>query len=478
MTEQADVAVVGAGPAGLHAALTAAEAGARVVLIDAYPRPGGQYFKLPPAEFSTQGRFRHQQEGEALWRRVAAAGVQLLSRTVAWGIFEERLLGLYGPDAPRWLQAQVVILATGTYDRVTAFPGWTLPGVMTVGAAQTLLKHQRVLPGRRVVLVGTGPLQLVVAAALVRAGAQVVGVFEGARLYQRVWPHLLALWGQWARLAEGFTDRLTLLRHAVPYRIGWGIVQAHGQEELTHVTVAQLDDAWRPIPGTEQTLACDTLCVGYGFVPSTQLSRLAGAEHEWRPELGGEVPVRDARMQTTVPGVYAVGDGAGVGGVALAAVEGRIAGLAAAAQVGRLSEAEAERAIRRLRPALARERRFQRLYAALFTPGPGLYELARGDTLICRCEEIPLSQIRWAVEMGADSTNEVKLVTRCGMGHCQGRICGQIVAHIVARETGRSVPEVGLLPPRPPVFPVPVEWLAEEERRGELSTAGVSSERG
>ena len=463
MTTQVEVAVVGAGPAGLNAALTAARAGAQVVLFDAYPQPGGQYYKRPPGEFRPRAQSRRQRAGEALWRDAMAAGVRFFPQTTVWGIFDDRILGVYGPDAPRWVQAQAVILAPGTYERVPPFPGWTLPGVMTVGGAQVLLKHQRVLPGQRIALVGTGPLLLVVAAMLARAGAKVVGVFEAARPH-RGWRHLPAMWGQWVRLAEGLAARWTLLRHRVPYLTGWGIVRADGDESVREITVARLDDAWRPIPGTEKQVACDTLCVGYGFVPATQLTRLAGAKHEWRFDRGGEVPVRDRFMQTTVPGIYAVGDGAGVGGAALAAIEGQIAGWAAAAQVGRISRQRAEQAIERLVPVLRREQRFQRAYAALFTPGPGIYELADEDTLICRCEEVPLARVRWALSMGVHTTNEVKLVTRCGMGLCQGRECGHALAHIVAREVGRPVSQVGLLPPRPPVFPMPLDAFGDHGR--------------
>jgi len=465
MTEQVEVAVVGAGPGGLRAALAAAEAGAQVTLIDSNQSPGGQHFKQAAAEFRVRHPSRHQREGQALRQEAMGAGVRFLPEAVVWGAFEGNVLALHGSQAPAALQAQVIILATGAYDRPVAFPGWTLPGVMTAGGAQVLLNHQRILPGRRILLAGTGPLQVVLAAELVRAGANVVAVLEGARLFRESAPHVGALWGQWQRLGEGLSSRLTLFRRGVPFRPGWGIVAAHGADQVESVTIARLDSHWRPIPGSEKTLACDTLCVGYGFIPSSTLSRLLGAEQEWRPDLGGEVPVRDRHMQTSVPGVYAVGDGAGVGGGPLAQVEGEIAGIAAAARTGHGADG-AEKAIRRLDPMLARERRFQRMYAALFTPGPGLYEWSRDDTILCRCEEVTQADVRRAVALGADSANEVKAITRCGMGDCQGRMCGQLVAHCIARETGRPVAEVGLFPPRPPIFPVPIVALGRQTVNG------------
>lgn len=465
MVEQVEVVVVGAGPGGLSAALAAAQAGARVTLIDSHRQPGGQYFRLPAAASLVAEPSTHQREGRALWQKIAGAGVRILSNTVVWGSFEGNPLWLAlhsarEMSAPARVHAQALILATGAYDRPVAFPGWTLPGVLTAGAAQALLKEQGVLPGRRVLLAGTGPLQIVLAADLVRAGAAVVAVLEGARLFHDGWRHAGALWGQWARLREGLRSSLILRRRRVPLRNGWGIVATEGKDEVEGAVVARLDEDWRPIPGTEETLACDTVCLGYGFIPLNTLSRLLGARQEWRPDLGGQVPVRDARMQTSMAGVYAVGDGAGIGGAALAMVEGQVAGLAAAAQCGHGGPA-AEAEIHKLGPALARERRFQEMYAALFTPGPGLYELSRDDTILCRCEEVTQAQVRRAVALGTDSADEVKAVTRCGMGDCQGRMCSHLVAHCVARETGRSVAEVGLFRPRPPIFPIPITALSQ-----------------
>jgi NADPH-dependent 2,4-dienoyl-CoA reductase/sulfur reductase-like enzyme len=459
MTERVEVAVIGAGPGGLSAALSAARAGAQVTLIDSYDTPGGQYHRQM-AEFLMDESTPRQRQGRELWRKVTDAGVRLLSDTVVWGTAEDQTLALHGPEAPPLLQAQAIILATGAYDRPVAFPGWTLPGVMTAGAARTLLT-QGVVPGERVLLAGTGPLQLVVCAELVRAGVEVVAVLEGADYFWPAVRHLGALWGQWERLGEGLSSRLSLLAGGVPYRTGWGVVAASGADQVDQVTIARLDKSWYPVADSEQTVACDTLCIGYGFVPNDSFSALVGARGEWRLELGGRVPERNARMETSVPGVYAVGDAAGIGGGQLALVEGKIAGIAAAAQAGHAADS-AEANIRRLRPALDRERRFQHMYADLFTPGPGLYGLSTDDTVLCRCEEVTQADARRALSLGADSVNEVKSITRCGMGDCQGRVCGHLLAHFLARATGRSVAKVGLPTSRPPIQPIPISALAGE----------------
>ena len=471
-TRQIEVAVVGAGPAGLSAALSAARAGAQVMLIDNYRQPGGQYFRQLAAEFNPTRMANHQQEGRDLWQQVTATRVELLTGATVWGAFEGNRLALSGAGAPAYIQARTIILATGAYERVAPFPGWTVPGVMTSGAAQVLLKEQRLIPGRRILLAGTGPLQLVVAAGLVQAGAEVIAVLEGTppmrQAFHRPGPHALALWRQWSRLAEGLSSWLTLRKAGVPFHAGWGVVAAHGQEELTGVTIAQLDRQWRPIPDTARTLECDTLCASYGFVPATELARLLGVRCEWRPEQGGFVPACDRYMQSTVPGVFVVGDGAGIGGAGLALVEGQIAGLVAAAQVKETSldwreSAELSENVKRLLPALRREQRFQRLYGDLFTPGPGLDELAEPDTIICRCEGVTRCQIGEVVRQGADTLGAVKAVTRCGMGNCQGRVCGPAVTAAVAQEVGQTRADIGQFRVRPPVFPVPLSALKPTE---------------
>jgi NADPH-dependent 2,4-dienoyl-CoA reductase/sulfur reductase-like enzyme len=441
-----------------------------VVLIDGYPRPGGQYFKQLPGPFGSDDHTPHQMQAETMFRQLAKANVCLLIDTLVWDAFpasdaREWYLALHGPGAPDHLQAKALILATGAYDRPIVFPGWTLPGVMTAGAAQILLETQRVLPGRRILLSGTGPLQLAVAAQLVRAGAEVVGVLEGAPIGLRSVRYAPAMWGQWARLREGWDYWRTLRRAGVPLRFGWSVVEARGNGEVEEAVIARLDGDWRPIPTSRQTVVVDTLVIGYGFIPSTELSRLLGCQLDFVPEQGGYVPRRDDEMQTSLPGVYAVGDGAGIGGAELSRVEGRIAGLAVARKLGRLDEEAARAAITRQRPILARERRFARMLGDLFTAGPGLYTLARDDTLICRCEEVTRDEILKAIADGCHTVTWVKRMTRAGMGLCQGRICGHLVARLIAEQTGQDLGQVVPDTVRPPVRPIPLSIL--EKRDGQ-----------
>ncbi len=451
-----EVAVVGGGAGGLSAALAAAKAGAQVTLLDAYPALGGQYYRQPPGRLGVSLSQR-QEDGRRLAEQVRAAGVQVKQDASVWDIQrvgENWRLAVSGVLGSEVIEASGVILATGAYERPAVFPGWTLPGVITSGAAQILL-YQQVRPGERVLVVGTGPLQLVTAAALVEAGVKVVAVLEGSALLARMrragLGRVAGLWGQWERLREGAHSLYTLARQGVPFRLGWGIRAAHGKDAVEGATIGRLDECWQFIAGSEQKLEVDTICVGYGLTPFNALSRLAGADQIWRPEVGGEVPWRNENLRTSQPGLFAVGDGAGIGGYRMARLEGQLAGNAAAELLG-YSAAKTGKLLANLRLELKRERRFQRLYAALFTPGAGMYQLAAPDTWVCRCEGVTQERLEAAVRAGAGSIGEVKALTRCGMGECQGRICGMHVMHTLARLTGKPPHEIGLYNPRPPLF--------------------------
>lgn len=462
MDAQAEIIVIGGGPAGLNAALAASQAGASVVLLDAYPLPGGQYYRQPPRYLAAHPT-RHQREGRKLWQSVLANGVQIVSNALVWYANSDKEVIYSVSTGSHTLRGGAIILAYGTYERPVAFPGWTLPGVLMTGGAQTLLYHG-VLPGKRVLLAGSGPLQLVVANKLLKAGANVAGVLEGSsQLLRRSWHHLKALWGQWERLGEGLSTLLGLMFHSVPYRLGWGIVEAKGREQVESAIIARYDENWRPIPGSEKEVVCDTICIGYGFVPFTTLGKLIGVKHTWDDGWNFEVPERnDQTMETNLAGVFVVGDGAGVGGARLSMLEGRVAGINAALQLG-YGRSIGEGALKDIASKINWERKFQRMYADLFTPGCGLFELAKDDTPVCRCEGVTLRQLNAALDMGVASVSEIKAITRAEMGECQGRMCGLHLNRLIAQRANKAPNEVGLNTARPPIYPLPIKALLLDE---------------
>jgi NADPH-dependent 2,4-dienoyl-CoA reductase/sulfur reductase-like enzyme len=364
------------------------------------------------------------------------------------------------------VEARHVLLAPGAHDRPVVFPGWTLPGVLTAGAAQTIVKTQRVSPGRRVLFAGSGPLALAFPAQLRHYGANVVAALEagpspGPRDLARI---AAAARGNAGLLRDAVGYRAELLRGRVRLRYRRIVVRAEGRDRVEAVVHGAVDADWRVVPGTEERVEVDTLCVGYGFFPSVELMRLSGCELRYDEDLGGPVVVLDEWLRTTAPRISAAGDGTGVEGSYVAVDEGRLAALGAARELGvPVDPARAEPIRRRL----AVKRRFARSLRRMHRVGDGIYELATPDTVVCRCEEVTLAELERAIDATAD-LNVVKGFTRVTMGLCQGRNCQRQVAALIAARHGRRIGDVPVATPRSPVRPVPLGAIADEtvEDRG------------
>ncbi len=459
---ETEVVVVGAGPAGLSAALQASLAGAAVTIVDEYARPGGQYFKQPPPAFTLLDRSamgRDYQAGVELMTRVEQGKVEVLTDTLVWGAFEPGILEIYREGKCQRIRAERTVVATGAYDRPIAFPGWTLPGVITAGAAQTFLKNQWVVPGSRVLMVGTGPFQLPVASQFIRAGATVVALLEAGKVGNWV-TRVPAVWRHLGKVNEAKDYLAALLKARVDTRFGWTVVEARGDGQVEQAVIAQLDDDWKPVAGTEQVLEVDTVCLGFGFIPSLQLPRLLGCTSRWDADLSAWVTEHDVDQRTRVPGVFVAGETTGVGGHDVAIGEGAVAGITAAVDLGKVSADAAMKMLLKTRSELKNQREFADFLNRTFAIRPGIYELIREDTILCRCEEVTAGEIRAAAQEWNGSLRTIKQLTRAGMGNCQGRVCGSLVAQVAARASGKTVEEIGLDTPRPPIKPIPLEALA------------------
>jgi D-hydroxyproline dehydrogenase subunit alpha len=456
---ETDLAIVGAGPAGLSAALAASEAGLSVIVLDEYPQPGGQFYKQLSSGFAVRDRARlpyDYTKGDALLASVRAAPVEVLNEALVWGAFEPGVLSVRHRGSMESITYSAAVIATGAYERPAAFPGWDLPGVMTPGGAQTLVKTQQVLPGARIVLAGSGPFLMPVATTLIEAGANIVGIYEATR--PREWArHSPRLWGHWARMGEALRYWRTMSKARVPIRFGHIVVRAEGNEVLERVVLMKCDGEGRAIAGTERVEEVDTLCASYGFVPSVQLTRMLGCEHRHEASKGGWVPVHDESMQTTVPGVFVAGEVAGIGGAHAAMAEGELAGLAASAALGRSVPDVRLAAARR---AQAQHRAFAALVSDVFAIKPHVDACITDDTLVCRCEEVTAGEVRAAAQAWGANVNFVKGVTRCGMGYCQGRICGPLVESLTASALNMPAGSVDFFHVRPPLKPVTVRELA------------------
>ncbi|MFI6055702.1 FAD-dependent oxidoreductase [Streptomyces violascens] len=459
-----DLAVIGAGPAGLAGSVTAAELGLRVALLDLSDRIGGQFYRQPaPALRAVHPeRLHHDWDAFADLRgRLDASDVSHLSGHHVWTV--ERIGGGAewavhavtgadgGQERPVRVRARAVLLATGAYERQLPFPGWTLPGVVGAGGAQAMLKGGLVLPGKRVVVAGSGPLLLAVASSLVEAGAEVPAVIEASG-YLGYARHPRALVANPHKLSEAVTHGAVLMRHRIALRTRGAVTEVHGAERVEAVTVARLDGQWRPVPGTGRRIACDALAVGHGLIPGIELATTLGCATRRTPD-GALALVLDARQETSVRGLWAAGEPGGIGGAQLARTEGELAARAIAARLGRNPGPGGR--VRQLTSRRTRLRTFAEAMATTHAPGPGWTDWLPDGTEVCRCEEVTAGHIREAVQdHGARDARTVKLLTRAGMGWCQGRTCGTAVSCLA----GDAEPPSER---RPFATPVPLGVLAE-----------------
>lgn len=465
-----DLAVIGAGCAGLAGAVTASERRLSVALLDTAGRIGGQFYRHPaPAVGAVRPEALHHDWSAfaGLRRRLGASDVVHLAGHHVWTV--ERHDGtdarwtvhaVTGADGdgerPVRVRARAVLLATGAYERQLPFPGWTLPGVVGAAGAQAMLKAGLVLPGGRVVVAGSGPLLLAVAASLATAGARVPAVVEASGYlgYARR-PAVLAADPQ--KLAQAAIHGATLLARRVRLRTRSAVTQVHGTDRVEAVTVSRVDRDWRPVRGTGRRIVCDALAVGHGLVPQTELATSLGCATR-RVRDGTYALALDPLQQTSVPGLWAAGETGGIGGAQLARAEGEIAGIAVAAHVRGGPGPQRDGRVRELQRRRERMRAFAGAMAAVHAPGKGWAEWLDDATEVCRCEEVTAGAVREAVDAyGARDARTVKLLTRAGMGWCQGRVCGAAVACLAAGQDPLSPPPS---PERRPLAgPVPLGVL-------------------
>jgi len=325
---ETELAIVGAGPAGLSAAVEAAGAGVQVTLIDENPKPGGQLFKQIHKFFGSKEHYaavRGFDIGTKLLTDVERCGVEVMLDSVVWGIFGKHIVGIIHDQKNICLKADNILLATGATENALAFPGWTLPGVMGAGAIQTLINIDRVLPGKRVIMIGSGNVGLIVSYQLLQAGAQVVAVVEAA-----------------PKIGGYGVHASKLRRNGVPILTSTTIKEARGRERVEKAVSIELDQDWHEILGTEEEYDVDVICLAVGLTPLSELAWMAECQFEYIPELGGHVPIHDSNMETTVPGIYVAGDLSGIEEASTAMEEGKLAGIAIAEALGYLSPEEAK----------------------------------------------------------------------------------------------------------------------------------------
>jgi len=385
---------------------------------------------------------------------VRASGAEYCPETRVWALNGRRDIGLVYRGQARTLTADQVVLASGAMERPVPFPGWTLPGVMNAGAGQILFKAHGIVPGDGVVLAGSGPLLLLLAWQYLHAGVSVRALLDVTPMMN----HLYALPGlprallAGHYLTKGMAYKRDLKRAGISTLHNVRRLRAQGKDALQAVSFVH--------NGREQELETALLLVHFGVIPHTQLGRVAGCRHVWDGSQLCWRPQLDEWGRTSVDGILIAGDGGGIGGARSAEHAGRLAAFQALYALGVLDRATRQRLARNDRKWMREESHIRPFLEAFFRISDDMLQVADDDTLVCRCEEVSAGQIRAAVADGHGDSNQVKFLTRCGMGPCQGRQCAEAVSHIVAVASGKAVQDIGHYRQRPPVNPLTLGQLA------------------
>lgn len=452
------LAIVGAGPAGLAAAATAAGLGLSTTVFDEQPEPGGQIYRGIESVFARRvAQLRilgsDYAAGLELVKQFRASGARYQPLAQVWQIDGERHVYYRDRSGVGRTAPARVLIATGAMERPVPVPGWTLPGVMTCGAAQTLLKSAALVPSARIVLAGSGPLLLLLAGQLARAGIEVAAVLETRTHPWRALPHLL----RFATAPEYFSKGLALIgalrRAKVPWRRGVSEVRIVGRLRAEGV-----EYRWR---GAMHSEPAELVLLHQGVVPNGNLAWSLRCEHEWDEVQRCFRPRLDEWGASSVEGVYIAGDAGGIAGARGAEFSGRLAALAAARDAGLISAAEFDARAAPIRNEMAQHLAARPFLDALYRPEPEMLAPRADATVVCRCEEVTAGEIRRLVnEQGCPGPNQMKSFARCGMGPCQGRMCGLTVVELIAECRRVPVSEVGYYRIRSPIKPVTVGELA------------------
>lgn len=437
------IVIVGAGPAGISAARTLLDHGIKPCLVDESPRGGGQIYRRQPANFQRSAKQLYGFEAskaEAVHQTMdeLAPLIDYRPETLVWNA-EDGCLDMLNNGRAESLEYAQIIVATGATDRILPVPGWTLPGVYSLGAAQIALKYQGCAIGERVAFCGSGPLLYLVAYQYAKAGAKVVAVLDSAPFSAQC-RALPALLGQPATLAKGLYYRAWLTAHGIPVHQGATLTQIDGEQRVKNIR-------WG-----EHTVGCDAVAFAHALRSETQLADLLGCEFAWSSLNRAWLPERDSAGRSSVNGVYLAGDGAGIMGADAAQMAGERAALAVL-EDGGIAMNHRRAAV--LEQKLAGIQRFRHGLETAFPFTEQWAAQAPDALMLCRCEEVSVGDVRKGVDEGHWEINRVKAHCRVGMGRCQGRMCGLAAAEIVAERSGRGIENVGRLRGQAPIKPLP-----------------------
>ncbi|WP_285424036.1 NAD(P)/FAD-dependent oxidoreductase [Pseudomonas sp. efr-133-TYG-103a] len=452
-----DVAVIGAGAAGMSGAVALAGLGLEVVLLDEQGSPGGQIYRgITLAPLSRRDMLgADYAHGNTLAQALASSTVRYEKGAAVWQVTRDHQVSYLRDGRLHTLQAKAVLLATGAMERPFPIPGWTLPGVMSAGAAQILLKSSGLAPSEPVVLAGCGPLLYLLGWQYLRAGVPIKALVDTTRPedYWRARRHLFAALRAWPYLRKGLELMRSLRSAGIAHYTGAEQLAVEGSDAASALTFS--------VAGKPRRIQSRCVLLHQGVVPNIQFSQSLRARHDWDDEQLCFSPVVDAWGELDVPGIFVAGDGAGIGGAQAAALQGELAALAIAARLHRIDEQPRDARAAALRSGLEANLRIRPFLDAVYR-AKDENRIPADEVMVCRCEEVTAGELRKFVALGCSGPNQAKSFGRCGMGPCQGRLCGLTVTEVIAHARGVSAQDVGYYRIRPPIKPITLGELAGE----------------
>ncbi|MCL9780731.1 NAD(P)/FAD-dependent oxidoreductase [Vibrio sp. S4M6] len=456
------IVIVGAGPAGISAATTLSKNGFKSVVIDENTIAGGVIYRGPLRPVDEMPHLDESLQKSIVGQKQKLVehshNIELKMSTRVQGPVGDNSLLLSQSGSLSVQEYDYLLLATGCQERSIPFPGWQIPGVMLTGAIQLHLKSGFVRPGKTAVIVGTGPLLVLVACQLHHAGVNVAGVYEATQ-FKEFSKEFVALLNRPQVILNGMSMMAYLRLHKIPIKYGWGIVKAEGDESLERVAVAPYNDNWQADTGKIKWVEADTLGVGYGFAARSQMAQLLGLEVKL-DDVGGVIPIANKYQQSSVDNIYCAGDSVKFAGADVAMLEGEIAAHSMLMKIDPNLKDSSELHIEQLLKKRARFYRFRGAFDRANKRKEGLLSLPEEDTVICRCEQVKRRDIDQALAQGCKDVITLKMRTRMSMGDCQGKTCAHYCYDRLAKEGYKD--EAGVLRPRFPLDPIPFSALEDE----------------
>jgi len=463
ITNHTEVTIIGGGPGGLSAAYELVNQGISVSLIDENSMLGGQFLRqLTPEFIKNKKSFLdiNIKEYNQLLNLINNPYFIYINNSIVWNILDEMVVVYVQNNQTKLISSNYIIVASGAYDRAVPFPGWTLPGVMTVGGVLNLLKSQLILPGKNIIVSGNGALILLIANYLNYAGANILEVLESSN-HKLNLVDIIKLFYVPSLFKKGIAFRLNLMLSGIPYKTGEIIVEAKGDKIVEEVIIAPINSEGKTDLSRSRTVITDILITGFGLTSSSEITQFIGCEHNYNALKGGWIPIRTKCFETTIKNVFSVGDCAGIKGSDIASCEGRIAGITALNRIKNNFSINKNK-LNHFQNKLKKYNNFQNIINKIYLPPNNYLSLINKNTIICRCEDVTYGDLLTYLDQNIYDIRSLKSVSRAGMGKCQGRNCLGTIISILEQNNCSHVfdnnPNY-----RPPLKPVLISDLIEKE---------------